>query len=239
MRSADDETAGRVDEDLCIFVDHACRNDRVDDVPADIRMNLLLRHIRVMLGRDDDRLEARRPALLVVLDGDLGLAVRTKVGQCAVLADLRELQCQLLGQRDRVRHVLRGLVRGVAEHHALVARADGFELLVGHFIFLRFEGLIDAHRDIRGLLVHRHDHRAGLRVEAHGCVRVADPADRVARDLLEIKVRLRRDLAHDEAQPGRHGRLAGDAAHRVLREAGVQHRVRDRVADFIRMSLCH
>ena len=42
LRSADYESAGRVDENLCIFVNHAFRNDRIDDIFSYILMNLML-----------------------------------------------------------------------------------------------------------------------------------------------------------------------------------------------------
>ena len=49
VRSADNKAACRIDEDLGILVDHAFRNDRVNDILSDILVNLLLAHIRVVL----------------------------------------------------------------------------------------------------------------------------------------------------------------------------------------------
>ena len=43
-----------------------------------------------VLGGDHDGVDADRPVLVVVLDGDLGLAVGTEVGHRAVTADLGE-----------------------------------------------------------------------------------------------------------------------------------------------------
>ncbi len=59
----------------------------------------------------------------VVLDRHLRLAVRTEVVESPVLADVREPARQLVSQVDRHRHEFLRLVRGVAEHHALVAGA--------------------------------------------------------------------------------------------------------------------
>ena len=59
-------------------------------------MDLLLCDIRGMLRGNDDRLQARRLAVLVILDRNLRLSVRTKILQRAVLADLRQAKRQTL-----------------------------------------------------------------------------------------------------------------------------------------------
>jgi hypothetical protein len=56
-------------------------------------------------------------------------------------------------------------VAGVAEHHALVACA---------LLLVEALTLGDALRDVGGLLLDRHEDRAGAAVEAHARVRVAD-----------------------------------------------------------------
>ena len=61
---------------------------------------------------------------------------------------------------DGRRHELRRLVAGVAEHHALVAGA----------------ARVDALADVGRLLVDRDQHAAGVAVEAHLAVGVADVA---------------------------------------------------------------
>ena len=101
---------------------------------------------------------------------------------------------QLVGQRDRQRHELVGLARGVAEHHALVARAGEIELIVVGGVGPRLVGLVDALRDIGRLLVDRVDDRARVAIEAVVGVVVADPAHRLARDVLDVDVGLGRDL---------------------------------------------
>ena len=94
-----------------------------------------------------------------------------------------------MGEHDRQRHQLVGLVRRVAEHHPLVARADAVER-VGVAV-LGLERLVDALRDVGRLLVDRDDHAAGLGVEAVLRARVADLRDPVAHDGADVDVRLR------------------------------------------------
>ena len=79
-----------------------------------------------VLAGDDDGVEADR-AVAVVLDGDLGLAVRAQVRHRAVLADRGQPLGQPVRERDRQRHQLGGVVAGVAEHQALVAGALAVE----------------------------------------------------------------------------------------------------------------
>jgi hypothetical protein len=62
-------------------------------------------------------------------------------------------QAVRVGDRRRHQHV--GLVGGVAEHQALVARALLASVLA-----------VDAHGDVGGLLADRVEHRAGRAVEA-------------------------------------------------------------------------
>ena len=75
-----------------------------------------------MLGRDDDRLDADRLAVMV-LDGDLALGVRPELGRVAGLPRLAHHLEDAVGVEDRRRHQLRRLAAGIAEHDALVAGA--------------------------------------------------------------------------------------------------------------------
>ena len=45
VRSADNETAGRIDEELGVLIDHICRKDRIKDILFDIFVDLLLGNI--------------------------------------------------------------------------------------------------------------------------------------------------------------------------------------------------
>ena len=133
-----------------------------------------------------------------------------------------------MGQHDRHGHELRRLPAGIPEHQALVSRA----LLVSF-------GLINALGDVRGLLVDRGDDAAGFIVKTVFRFRIADVADRVPDELLEIAVAQGRDLAGDEDEPGRGQRFAGDAALGVLTKKIVQNGIRDLVANLVRVTLSH
>ena len=189
-----------------------------------------------VLGRDQDLLDRDRLAVAVA-DGDLGLAVRAQVVQRAVLAHLGEAEGELVRERDRERHELFGLVGRVAEHHALVARAGDVQFIVVVGVRAALERLVDALGDVRGLLVDRVQDRARVGGEAEVGVHVADLADRLAGDLLDVDVGRRGDLARDDHEAGVHERLAGHAAGRVVSQDGIKHAVGDLVGDLVRMAL--
>ncbi len=192
----------------------------MDDLLEDVLADGLDLHQARVLGGDDDGLDARG-ARAVVLDGDLALPVRAQVVEDLFLPHLAQPLRELVREHDRQRHQLFGLVAGVPEHQALVPGPAG----------------VDAHGDVRRLLVDGGDDRAGLVVEAVLGARVADALDRLADDAGQVRVGRGRDLAGDEREPGGDHGLAGHAAHRVLGQERVEDRVRDLVRDLVGVAL--
>ena len=80
---------------------------------------------------------------------------------------------------------------------------------------------VDAHGDVGRLLVDRHDHTAGVAVEAVDRIVVADAVDRLTGDLGDVDVRRGRDLTGDHTQAGRQQGLTGHPAVGVLGQDGV------------------
>ena len=142
-------------------------------------------------------------------------------------------------ERDRERHQLGRLPGGVAEHHPLVPGAGDVELVVVGWVDARLERMVDPLRDVGGLLVDRVDDRARVGREAEVGVGVADLADRLAGNLLDVDVGVGRDLAGDQDQPRVDERLAGDAPVGIVAEDGVEHAVGDLVGDLVRVAFGH
>ena len=154
----------------------------------------------------------------------------------------------------RHRHERGRLVGRVAEHHALVARADEVER-VGGAAGLGVEGLVHALRDIGALLVDEVENTAGIAVEAELGAIVPDAADDLAGDVLDVDVGLGADLAGDNHGAGGDEGLAGAAdvlelgglavgRHvtlglelGLLRQDGVEDGVRDLVRDLVWVAL--
>ena len=237
-RAADDEAPGRVDEEVLAqlaLVVEVLRQDRLDDVLPEVVGQQRLGAVAV-LGRDQELLDLDGLAVQVA-HRDLGLAVGAQVGDDLGLAHVGQALGQLVGQRDRQRHQLRRLVGGVAEHHPLVTRAGDVECIVVGGVGARLVGLVHALGDVGRLLVDRVDDRARVGAEAEVGVGVADLADRLARDVLDVDVGRGRDLAGHDDEPGVHERLAGDAPVRVVAHDRVEDAVGDLVGDLVGVAL--
>ena len=237
--TADDEASGGIDEVFGVFRHQLPGQDFVEDVLFHILMNLLLGHFGAVLGGENHRIQLHGLSVLIVLYRHLGLAVGTKVGQGAVLADFRQFSGEAVGQRDGIGHQLRCLIYGVAEHHALVAGADGLQLFIAHLLLSGFQRPVYAHGDIRGLLMNHGLHRAGIRVKSHVGPGVADGPHGITDNLLNVHMGLGGNLSHDGHNAcGGYG-LAGGPGHGILGQHGVQDGIGDLVAHFIRMSFCY
>ena len=120
---ADDELARRVDVPDAVLRDRQRVAQRLADVglddPADVVGGLLLVGV---LGRQDDGDGFLRLAVLVA-DRDLGFCVRRQRRFLSAVARVSQELQDLVAELDRRRHQLGRLVRGVAEHDALVACA--------------------------------------------------------------------------------------------------------------------
>ena len=188
-----------------------------------------------MLGGDDHRVDALGTVVLVILHGDLGLAVGPEVVHQALLPHLGQAHRQLVGQGQGQGHQLGGLIAGIAEHHALVAGAVVQTVVL--LALFHLQALVHAHGDVGGLLVDGGDDGAGVAVKAELGPVIADVPHHLAGDLGDVHIAGGGDLAHHMDQAGGHRGLAGHPGLGVLGQDGVQHRVRDLVADLVGMPL--
>ena len=216
MRSTDHEASGRVDEELCICVYHLLRKDLIKYIFLDVLMDLLLSHILIMLCGKNDCVKAERLSVLIVLNCNLGLSVRSQVRKSSVLSDLGETSCKLMRKSDRIRHVLLRLIACETEHHTLITSTDRIQLIVCHVVLFRFKRLVNTHSDIAGLLVDCSENTAGITVETIFCTVIADLTDGLADDLLDIHICLCCDLAHYHNKTCCCACLTCNTAHRIL-----------------------
>ena len=99
-----------------------CGTTGIDDVLANVFAELFGGDIIAVLGRNHDRVDARRLAVHV-FHGNLALAIGPQILQAAGFADFRELLAEAVRQLNRQRHQFGGFIAGKAEHQALIARA--------------------------------------------------------------------------------------------------------------------
>ena len=227
-RPADHEAAGRVDEELGLVGDQRGRQHRTHDLLHHRLFERLVLDVFAVLGGDDDRVDAERTIVAGVANRNLALAVGAQEVDHALLAHVGQLLRQLVRRHDRQRHQLGRLVAGVAEHHPLVAGA----LLVAGVDALA----VDALGDVGRLLLERHHDAAGLPVEAHRGVAVADLLDDAADDLRDVDLRRGGHLARHHHEPGLGQRLAGDPRSLVTLDERVEDPVRDLIAQLVGMA---
>ncbi len=166
VRATEHELTGRVHVDLVVVVGELLGDDRADDLLDEIGTDDRVAVDAVLVLRADQHgLERHRPAV-VVLVGDLGLAVGAQVRDLTGLADLGEALGEAMRHPDRQRHQVGGLVAGVAEHHALVAGALQVEAVLAGLARADLLARVDALGDVGALLVDRDDDAAGVAVEA-------------------------------------------------------------------------
>ena len=88
---------------------HLPRQNRLDDVLQDVGVQLVVGNRLGVLAGDDDGVDARRLAVLVVLHRDLALAVGAQIGQLAVLAHVVSCRVSLWA-----REIAAGISSGVS-----------------------------------------------------------------------------------------------------------------------------
>ena len=114
----------------------------------------------------------------------------------------------------------------------------GFNLFSGFHQMLGWENIsgVDALRNVGRLLREQQVHEHAIGMEHIVVVDVADLANALARDPLDVELRLGGDFTADDADVRLDVGLARHAAHLVLRNAGVEDRVGNRVGDLVGMS---
>ncbi len=252
-----DKAASGVGVDLQVIggLDALGLKHRVDDMLDKIGVDLLPCRLLGVLGGDEDLLDLGRLAVDIA-HGHLGLAIGTKVLEGPVLADLGEALGETVGQIDWHGHKGRGLVAGISEHHALVTGTHLVDLVLALAV-LGLKGFVDTLRDVSALLVDGVDDAAGVAVKAVLGAGVANLANGVADDLLDIHICLGTNLAgNDDKARGGHRLTRTAEVRRVGRDArgrdiaclgklnllgkyGVKDGVGDLVADLVRMALGH
>ncbi len=202
-----------------------------------------MRDVGGVLGGDDHVHDLGRHAIDVA-HGDLRFRVGAKPLHLAALSHGGELPPQAVGEDHRGRHELLGLVGGKTEHETLVA---------GPLLGVLFAvGLLGVHalRDVGGLRREVVVDENGVGVEDVVVVHVADVADGVADDLVDVErlvdglglaglfvLQLRQgDLAADDDDVGLYEGLTGHAGRFVEGKTGIENAVGNEVGDLVRVA---
>ena len=133
-----------------------------------------------------------------------------------------------MGQVERQRHVVLGLVGGVAEHHALVAGA-----------LLHGVAALHAAVNVGALLMDGAQHAARVAFEHVFALGVAHLLDDLAGNERHVHVGLGLHFAGQDDLPGGDERLAGHLRLGVVSQQFVKHGVRYLVGHFVGVSFRH
>ena len=226
---ADDELAGGLDLRVgSVWTGLCCRGSRgvayvidgavvevlgwdhlLDDLLLDLGAELLGGDFGGVLKGDDNGVDAEGDdgtAILLVLNSDLGLGIRSDPRKGAVEAGFLhrpvEFVCDLNGHWQH----LGGLVGRIAKHDTLIT---GTELLEGLIV-------VQTLGDILRLLLNGDEDVAGLVVETLLGAVIANVFDGVTDDVLVVEAGVGGDFTKDHNHTGLGGGFAGDFGEGVL-----------------------
>ena len=128
-----------------------------------------------------------------------------------------------MGELDRQRHELGGLVARIAEHESLVTGAAG----------------VHAHGDVGRLRLNDVQDSAGLRVEPESGIREPNVGDHLTREGGDVYVGRGCDLARHDANAGRDQHLARNATLGVIFQDCIQHCIGDLIRHLIGMAFSY
>ena len=197
----------------------------LDDLLEDLLTELLSSDLLGMLGRHDDGINTKRDgstAVVLVLDGNLGLRVRTEPWESTAPSGNSQSLVELVGKDDRERHELLSLIGGIAEHDTLITGTNILKRTV-----------VETLGDIGGLLLNGDKDVAGLVVETLGRVVVANLLDGVTDDLLVVDHGLGGDLTEDHDHTRLRRGLAGNLGEGVHGKAGIEDSIGNLVANLV------
>jgi len=185
-----------------------------------------------VLGADQHRIHAHGAAI-AIFHRHLALAIGAQPGQLAALAHGGQFARQVVGQVDRHGHQGGGFVAGKAEHHSLVAGANGFNFGLAYLTGLGFHTLVHAHGNIARLGADGRLHRAGVTIKTFFAAVITDFSDHAAHQFVKVDEGAGGDLAQHHHKAGFGGGFTGHARGGVLLQAGVQHGIAHLVAELV------
>jgi len=155
------------------------RDNLLNDLLFDLLSQSLGGDVLTVLSTDNNGVNSDRDnssVIVLVLDGDLSLGIRSQPWQASVSAGSRhssiELVCQLKSQGEQ----LRGLIGGISEHDTLITSTQLFKCLL----------IMQTLSNIGGLLLDGDQHVASLVVETLCGIIVTNVLDCISNDFLIV-----------------------------------------------------
>lgn len=189
-------------------------NNLLDDLGDNLLAEVLGGDLLSVLGGDDDGIDTEgdgSTTLLLVLDSDLSLRVRSEPAKLTAATGIGHRLVELVGQHDGEGHVFLSLIRGIPKHDTLITSTVVLEVT-----------MVQALSNVGGLLLDGNEDVAGFVVETLGRVVVADLLDGFTDDLLVVELGLGGDFTEHHDHTGLGGGLAGNLGPGILGQAGIE-----------------
>ena len=140
---------------------------------------------------------------------------------------------------DRIWHILLSFIGSITKLKSLVTGTDGIQLILIHAVLFLLKSLVNTHSDICGLFIKSCNNSTCISIKTIISIVISDLTDSITNDLLDINISLSCDLTHNKYKTCSSSSLTCNTAHRILLHHSVKDRIRNRVADFIRMSFSY
>jgi hypothetical protein len=192
----------------CTVIEETGRDNPSDDLLEYLSAKISRRDLFGMLGRDDNGVYAKgdgSTTILLVLDGDLRLRIRSKPGKGPATARNSHRGVELMRKHDGQGHQLLRLISRISKHDTLITCAMVLQRAV-----------IETLRDVWRLLLDSNEDVTGFVVKPFRRVVVANLLDSLPNDFLVINLGFGGDLAEDHDHAGLACSLASDLGERVL-----------------------
>lgn len=195
-------------------VEEVSGDDFLDNLLQEFLAEVLSGNFLGVLGRDNNGVDTEGDGgttVLLVLNGDLSLGVRTEPWESTGAAGNGHSGVELVGEHDSQRHVLLCLVGGITEHDTLVTSTEVLERTV-----------VQPLSNIRRLLLNGHKNVASLVVEALRRVIIANLLDGLTNDFLVVNEGLGRNFSENHDHAGLRGGLASNLGEGILSQASIE-----------------
>ena len=183
----------------------------------------------VMLGRNHNRINAYRLAVIIVFNSNLALGVGTEISHhFPFTTDFGQYHQQFMSQVQRQRHIIFRFIGSITKHHSLVACPLIHRVLAFH-----------ATVNVRTLFVNGREYAARVSFEHIFALGIADTVNHFTCNALQIYIRLGFHFSSQYHLSGSHQGFASYFRTGVKRQQFVKHSVRYLIGHFVGVSFRH
>ncbi|CAL9064004.1 unnamed protein product [Musa banksii] len=232
MRSTDDKSTRWIEMEDGFLIEVLLRYDWFDDMLLQVSGNLIIGDSLIVLGGNEDGVHTNGnhgTMVIVVLNCNLGLTIRSQPGASSIFSDLSEACTKLCSEDMAERHQLGCLICCIAKHVPLVTCTNLFRVLG--------EVAMNTLGNVRRLLLNIYEHLAVVSIKANIIRCEPNGTAGVTDNFLIVNVALGGDLTKYHDHVGLGACLTGNLAVRVLLKAGIKNCIRDLVTQLVRVPL--